>query len=62
MKIPHEGIVQTARYMPSNTDVIATKSDTDLFIFDISHCTEPEPTEEQAPIFDEECKSIDYLG
>lgn len=61
MKIPHEGIVQTARYMPSNTDVIATKSDTDLFIFDISHCTEPEPTEEQAPIFDEELRDCEPI-
>lgn len=55
MKVPHEGIVQTARYMPDKTDIIATKSDTDMFIYDLSLCTEPEPTDEQ-PVFDEDRK------
>lgn len=38
IKIPHQGAVKSAQYMPSNTNLIATKSDNDLFIYDISEC------------------------
>ena len=50
LKIPHEGIVQTARYMPDNTNMIATKSNTDMFIYDISQCTVP--TTDEVPLDD----------
>ena len=51
IKIPHDGEVNRARYMPQNSFIVATKTpSSDVFVFDVSkHPSTPEPDAECCP-------------